>query len=166
MPEDSQRKAARKSVRDAQRRFDRESTKTQRARQKAFMDAQREGLSLREIAEEVGLHRSAPGVDSEAARPGGSGHDPFDPPQQLVDRDGEGEGELDQVVGARQALPHLHVADVGPVKRSEPAQLLLGEARAAAGLPQVPAEPLGDLPVPEPAVHQAASKRASKWTAG
>lgn len=58
MLDDSKREAARKAVKAAQKQFDRESSKTQRARQKAFTTAQREGLSLREIAEEVGLHRS------------------------------------------------------------------------------------------------------------
>ncbi|HEY5816726.1 MAG TPA: hypothetical protein VIS95_10380 [Solirubrobacterales bacterium] len=58
MPDDSERKAARKAVKAAQRQFDRESAATQRARRKAFAQAQREGLSLREIGEEVGLHRS------------------------------------------------------------------------------------------------------------
>lgn len=58
MAEDSRRKAARKAVRNAQRRFDHESETTQRLRRAAFTDAQKEGLSLREIGEEVGLHRS------------------------------------------------------------------------------------------------------------
>jgi DNA-directed RNA polymerase specialized sigma24 family protein len=61
MPDDPKRKAARKAVKTAQRQFDRESAATQRARQKAFAKAQKEGLSLREIAEEVGLHRSRVG---------------------------------------------------------------------------------------------------------
>lgn len=55
---DPKRKAARKAVKAAQRQFERESSATQKARRKAFAQAQKEGLSLREIAEEVGLHRS------------------------------------------------------------------------------------------------------------
>jgi DNA-directed RNA polymerase specialized sigma24 family protein len=51
-------KAARLAVREAQRQFERESKSAQRARQKTFAKAQKEGLSLREIGEEVGLHRS------------------------------------------------------------------------------------------------------------
>jgi DNA-directed RNA polymerase specialized sigma24 family protein len=51
-------KNVRQAVRAAQRQFDRESTAAQKARRKAFAQAQKEGLSLREIAEEVGLHHS------------------------------------------------------------------------------------------------------------
>ncbi|HVQ57455.1 MAG TPA: hypothetical protein VMS60_00975 [Solirubrobacterales bacterium] len=58
MPDDAKRKAARQAVRAAQKQFERESDAAQRARRKAFARAQSEGLSLREIAEEVGLHRS------------------------------------------------------------------------------------------------------------
>ncbi len=58
MPDDPKRKAARKAVKAAQKQFDRESAATQKARLKAFTKAQKEGLSLREIGEEVGLHRS------------------------------------------------------------------------------------------------------------
>lgn len=58
MPDNARRKAARKAVKAAQGQFERESAATQKARQKAFASAQKEGLSLREIAEEVGLHRS------------------------------------------------------------------------------------------------------------
>lgn len=58
MPDDAKRMAARKAVKSAQRKFDRESAATQKARRQAFARAQKEGLSLREIAEEVGLHRS------------------------------------------------------------------------------------------------------------
>lgn len=49
---------ARKAVRAAQKQFERESDAAQKARRKAFAQAQKEGLSLREIGEEVGLHRS------------------------------------------------------------------------------------------------------------
>lgn len=57
MPLDSKAQA-RRSVKDAQRRYERESNAAQEARKKSFAAAQREGLSLREIGEEVGLHRS------------------------------------------------------------------------------------------------------------
>jgi len=49
---------ARKAVRAAQKQYERDSAVTQKARRKAFAQAQKEGLSLREIGEEVGLHRS------------------------------------------------------------------------------------------------------------
>jgi DNA-directed RNA polymerase specialized sigma24 family protein len=58
VPEDPPRKDARKAVRAAQKQFERESTAAQKDRRKAFAQAQKEGLSLREIGEEVGLHRS------------------------------------------------------------------------------------------------------------
>lgn len=58
MPDDAKRKAARKAVKAAQHEFDRESKAAQKVRRKAFAQAQKEGLSLREIGEEVGLHRS------------------------------------------------------------------------------------------------------------
>jgi DNA-directed RNA polymerase specialized sigma24 family protein len=58
MPDDPKRIAARRTVKAAQRQFDRESKAAQKARRKAFAQAQKEGLSLREIGEEVGLHRS------------------------------------------------------------------------------------------------------------
>jgi DNA-directed RNA polymerase specialized sigma24 family protein len=58
MPDDAKRKAARKAVKAAQLQFDRESEAAQKGRRKAFAQAQKEGLSLREIGEEVGLHRS------------------------------------------------------------------------------------------------------------
>jgi DNA-directed RNA polymerase specialized sigma24 family protein len=61
MPDDAKRRAAREAVKAAQRQFDRESEAAQKARRKAFAQAQKEGLSLREIGEEVGLHRSRVG---------------------------------------------------------------------------------------------------------
>ncbi|HXR61441.1 MAG TPA: hypothetical protein VN732_08955 [Solirubrobacterales bacterium] len=57
MPEDPKR-AARKEVRAAQKQFERESSATNKLRRKAFAKAQKEGLSLREIGEEVGLTHS------------------------------------------------------------------------------------------------------------
>lgn len=59
MSEDPQRKAARQEVRTAQKRFEREREDSQQARRKAFAKAQKSGLSLREIAEEAGLHHSS-----------------------------------------------------------------------------------------------------------
>jgi DNA-directed RNA polymerase specialized sigma24 family protein len=49
---------ARKAVRAAQVRFERDAEAVRDARRKAFADAQAAGLSLREIAEETGLHHS------------------------------------------------------------------------------------------------------------
>jgi DNA-directed RNA polymerase specialized sigma24 family protein len=49
---------ARKAVRAAQQQFERESNAAQKARRKAFAQAQREGLSLREIGNEIGLTHS------------------------------------------------------------------------------------------------------------
>jgi len=57
MPDDAKRKV-RQAVKAAQRQYDRESAAAQKARRAAFAKAQKEGLSLREISEEVGLHRS------------------------------------------------------------------------------------------------------------
>lgn len=56
MPQENAR--ARKAVRAARKQFERECEAAQKARRKAFTQAQKEGLSLREIGEEVGLHRS------------------------------------------------------------------------------------------------------------
>jgi len=58
MPDDAKRKAARRGVRVAQKQFERESSATNKLRRKAFAQAQKEGLSLREIGEEVGLTHS------------------------------------------------------------------------------------------------------------
>jgi DNA-directed RNA polymerase specialized sigma24 family protein len=49
---------ARRAVRTAQGRFEREQGAAQEARRKAFTEAQKAGLSLRDIAEEVGMHRT------------------------------------------------------------------------------------------------------------
>lgn len=54
MSDDAKRKA-RKAVRTAQKQFEQESSATNKLRRKAFAQAQKEGLSLREIGEEVGL---------------------------------------------------------------------------------------------------------------
>jgi DNA-directed RNA polymerase specialized sigma24 family protein len=58
MPPNPKRETALKVVRAAQKQFDQESKAAQKARRKAFAQAQKEGLSLREIGEAVGLHRS------------------------------------------------------------------------------------------------------------
>jgi DNA-directed RNA polymerase specialized sigma24 family protein len=61
MPADPKRKAASKAVKAAQRQFERDSKTAREARRKAFAQAQREGLSLRDIGELVGLDRSRVG---------------------------------------------------------------------------------------------------------
>lgn len=58
MSADPRHQTARKEVRAAQKQFEREREDSRQARQKAFVKAQKAGLSLREIAEEVGLHHS------------------------------------------------------------------------------------------------------------
>jgi DNA-directed RNA polymerase specialized sigma24 family protein len=61
MPDDAKRKAVNKAVKAAQRQFERDSKAAREARRKAFAQAQREGLSLRDIGELVGLDRSRVG---------------------------------------------------------------------------------------------------------
>jgi DNA-directed RNA polymerase specialized sigma24 family protein len=61
MPDDTKRRAARKGVEAAQRQFERDSKAAREARRKAFAQAQKEGLSLRDIGELVGLDRSRVG---------------------------------------------------------------------------------------------------------
>jgi len=58
MSDDGKRKAARKAVREAQASFERDAAAVREARRKAFADALAAGLSLRDIAEETGLHHS------------------------------------------------------------------------------------------------------------
>jgi DNA-directed RNA polymerase specialized sigma24 family protein len=55
MPDDTKRKAASKAVKVAQKQFERDSKAAREARRKAFAQAQKEGLSLRDIGELVGL---------------------------------------------------------------------------------------------------------------
>jgi DNA-directed RNA polymerase specialized sigma24 family protein len=55
MPDDAKRKAISKAVKAAQRQFERDSKAAREARRKAFAQAQKEGLSLRDIGELVGL---------------------------------------------------------------------------------------------------------------
>lgn len=49
---------ARRDVRAAQARFAQEQAASQKARRKAFAKAQKDGLTLREIGAEVGLHHT------------------------------------------------------------------------------------------------------------
>ena len=61
MADDSKRQAASKAVKAAQKQFERDSKAAREARRKAFAQAQKEGLSLRDIGELVGLDRSRVG---------------------------------------------------------------------------------------------------------
>jgi hypothetical protein len=61
MPDDSKRRAAQKAVKAAQGQFERESKAARESRRKAFARAQKDGLSLRDIGELVGLDRSRVG---------------------------------------------------------------------------------------------------------
>lgn len=55
MPDDPKRKAASKAVKVAQKQFERDSKAAREARRKAFAQAQKDGLSLRDIGELVAL---------------------------------------------------------------------------------------------------------------
>jgi len=61
MPGDRKRKAAAQAVKSAQKQFERDNEAARAARRKAFSKAQRDGLSLREIGELVGLDHSRVG---------------------------------------------------------------------------------------------------------
>jgi DNA-directed RNA polymerase specialized sigma24 family protein len=61
MPADPKRRAAAKAVKAAQKQFERDSKAAREARRKAFAQAQKEGLSLRDIGELVGLDHSRVG---------------------------------------------------------------------------------------------------------
>ena len=47
---------ARRAVRAAQAKFERDQETARKERRKAFADAQNEGLTVREIGAEIGLH--------------------------------------------------------------------------------------------------------------
>lgn len=53
-----QKRKARAEVERAQRQYERDVDKSRVARRKSFAQAQKSGLSLREIGEAVGLHHS------------------------------------------------------------------------------------------------------------
>lgn len=61
MPDESERRVASKSVQAAQRQFERDSKAAREARRKAFAQAQKDGLSLRDIGKLVGLDHSRVG---------------------------------------------------------------------------------------------------------
>lgn len=58
MSDDPKRKAASQAVKAAQKQFERDSKSAREARRKAFTQAQKDGLSLRDIGELVGLDHS------------------------------------------------------------------------------------------------------------
>lgn len=58
MPSDADLAGVRKAVKTAQLQFERDSKAARRARREAFAQAQKDGLSLREIGELVGLDHS------------------------------------------------------------------------------------------------------------
>lgn len=61
MPDALKRQAAAKAVKAAQKQFERDSKAAREARRKAFAQAQKQGLSLREIGDLVGLDHSRVG---------------------------------------------------------------------------------------------------------
>lgn len=58
MPEDPREKAACEAVKAAQKQFESDSKAARETRRKAFVQAQKDGLSLRAIGELVGLDHS------------------------------------------------------------------------------------------------------------
>jgi DNA-directed RNA polymerase specialized sigma24 family protein len=61
MPDNSKRKAAGKAVKAAQKQFERDSKTAREARRRAFAQAQKNGLSLRDIGQLVDLDHSRVG---------------------------------------------------------------------------------------------------------
>ncbi|HEX5762773.1 MAG TPA: hypothetical protein VFY04_06590 [Solirubrobacterales bacterium] len=55
---DAKGEKARRAVRAAQAKFERDQNAAQEARRKAFAEAQKAGLTLRDIGEEVDLHHT------------------------------------------------------------------------------------------------------------
>lgn len=58
MADDPRREAARKAVKAAQKQYERDSKAAKDRRRNSFARAQKDGLSLRDIGEMVGLDRS------------------------------------------------------------------------------------------------------------
>jgi DNA-directed RNA polymerase specialized sigma24 family protein len=61
MANDPTRQAAAKVVKAAQKQFERDSRAAREARRKAFAQAQKAGLTLREIGELAGIHHTSVG---------------------------------------------------------------------------------------------------------
>lgn len=61
MPDDPERKAFSEAVKAAQKLFSRQTADAHEARRKVFEEAQKAGLTLREIGELAGLHHTTVG---------------------------------------------------------------------------------------------------------
>jgi DNA-directed RNA polymerase specialized sigma24 family protein len=61
MPDDAERKAAAKAVKAVQKEFLRQTSDAHAARRKVFEEAQKAGLTLREIGELAGVHHTTVG---------------------------------------------------------------------------------------------------------
>lgn len=61
MPDDLKRKAAAKAVKAIQEEFIRQTADAHAARRKVFEEAQKAGLTLREIGELAGIHHTTVG---------------------------------------------------------------------------------------------------------
>lgn len=55
---DAKEQKARRAVRDAQAKFERDQVAAHEARRNTFAKAQKDGLTLRDIGDEVGLHHT------------------------------------------------------------------------------------------------------------